>query len=206
MHTNFFRLTSFFLLFLALLSHSLIAKPSTSELSAQQLIKALQAGGHVLYMRHAMTDHNQKDQGVDRLDSCEKQRNLSVDGRQQAQQIGAKLSALKIPIGKVYSSPYCRCKDTAILTFGKMEIEKDLQFSMSKSPDESQYLGQRLKELMLSAKTDKVNTVFVGHTSNLKDGIGVWPKPEGVIVVFKINEGEVNYLGQLTPNTLLALQ
>lgn len=95
-----------------------------------------------------------------------------------------------------------RCKDTAELAFGKLNIEMDLQFSISKSEDESRALGNRLRSLMLEADSSNGNTVFVGHTSNLRDGLGIWPKPEGVVVVFeKLNE-EIIFKGMITPDKM----
>lgn len=183
---------------------------ATSESIAfknQQLIKDLQNGGHIIYMRHAKTNHNIKDKGLDRLKSCSMQRNLSEVGKKQAIKIGRAIELLQIPVGDVYSSPYCRCKETAQLAFGNFEIENDLQYSISKAKDESAFLGKRLFELMLSALTPSSNdnVVFVGHTSNLKDALNVWPEPEGVIVIFKKVNNKIKYKGMIAPSFLEAL-
>ena len=52
---------------------------------------------------------------------------------------------------------------------------------------------------MLATADTKANTVFVGHTANLRDGLGVWPKPEGVFVIFKKVDGNIIFLGMITP-------
>ncbi len=52
---------------------------------------------------------------------------------------------------------------------------------------------------MLSSDDQNSNIVFVGHTANLKDGLGIWPKPEGVAVIFKKVNNKINYLGMITP-------
>ena len=138
--------------------------------------------------------------------SCDKQRNLSEDGRVQAKAIGEVISDLQLPIGEVFSSPYCRCKETAQLTFGKYQVIDDLQFSISKSDEESKFLGDQLKSLMLNTPPTKTNVVFVGHTSNLKEGLGVWPKPEGVLVVFKKVDDEITFKGMIKPNEIRNLK
>ncbi|MBV1921379.1 MAG: histidine phosphatase family protein [Pseudomonadales bacterium] len=120
----------------------LLAQPiDNTPLSPPELITALQSGGHIIYMRHSQTDHKQKDQGATSLEHCDKQRNLSVAGRELAQGIGDTIKRLNIPIANVLSSPYCRCKDTAKLAFGDFRIEPNLQFSFSKNDSESKELG-----------------------------------------------------------------
>lgn len=181
-----------------------IAKNINSEtLSAPALIKSLQSGGYIIYMRHGPTDHNQKDKSRDNLNDCSLQRNLSNKGRELTKKIGSIIRAHKIPLGEVSSSPYCRCKDTAMLTFGKYNVESKLQFSISKDKEESKQLGQQLHSMMLNYKTNNYNRVFVGHTSNLRDGLGVWPKPEGVMVIFKKQKNKIIYKGMIRPKEWL---
>lgn len=173
---------------------------SFEVLPTPELIKALQSGGHIIYMRHGPTDHSQNDKERGNLEDCSSQRNLSVDGREVVKRIGSNISALEIPLGDVISSPYCRCKDTARLAFGQFQIEPDLQFSISKDKAESEQLGERLYTMMMNSESGTNNVVFVGHTSNLKDGLGVWPKPEGVVVVFQKRGNQIIYRGMIAPD------
>lgn len=176
------------------------ASLSAKILPAPELIKALQAGGYIIYMRHGPTDHSQKDKDRHNLDDCNSQRNLSEQGRELVKRIGRTISSLAIPLGKVSSSPYCRCKDTATLAFGQFHIEPDLSFSISKDKNESQRLGKRLRSMMMNSEAGLNNVVFVGHTSNMKDGLGVWPKPEGVVVVFQKQDNKIVYKGMIKPD------
>jgi phosphohistidine phosphatase SixA len=180
---------------------NILADTISSEIiSTPELVKTLQSGGHIIYMRHGPTNLKEKDTDRGNIDDCSRQRNLSVKGRELVKHIGSIFLALKIPVGEVSSSPYCRCKDTAKLTFGKFKIEPDLQFSISKNKKESEQLGERLFSMMMNSKTDDRNRVFVGHTSNLKDGLGIWPKPEGTVVVFQKRENKIIYKGMITPD------
>jgi len=167
---------------------------------ASELIKALQQGGHIIYMRHGPTDHTQKDQNRQDFKNCLEQRNLSEEGRQLVKRIGASFKTLNITFDHVLSSPYCRCKDTAALAFGDYRIVPDLAFSISKDREESQKLGERLYQMMMETQSRRRNNAFVGHTSNLMDGLGIWPKPEGVIVVFKKHHNQLVYKGMIKPD------
>ena len=168
----------------------------------EELIKALQSGGYIIYMRHGITtrkDKHRNKQMVD-LNRCETQRNLTDEGILQVKHLGKVISALGIPIGKVKSSPYCRTKDTARNVFGDFEVDQKLAFSIGKEEQESARLGQYLFDSMLTSKDQQKNTVFVGHTANLKDGLGIWPKPEGVSVIFQASGDKVIYKGMIKPS------
>lgn len=178
-----------------------LADPVFSEiLPTPDLIKSLQSGGYIIYMRHGKTDHDQKDVNRHNLENCNGQRNLSAGGREEMQRVGHSIKALKIPVGNVLSSPYCRCKDTAHLAFGRFHVEKDLYFSISKDESESKYLGERLYDMMMNADTSSTNAVFVSHTSNLRDGLGIWPKPEGAAAVFQKKGDEIIHRGVIKPD------
>jgi hypothetical protein len=88
-------------------------------LQESDLIDALRRGGYVIYFRHATTNPEQADTSDPKLGQCETQRNLSPDGRRMATEIGGAFKTLRIPVGKVVSSPYCRAVDTAMLAFGR---------------------------------------------------------------------------------------
>ena len=141
-------------------SNSAKTKVAQINLPTSELINVLKSGGYILYMRHGMTNHEQKDNTQDFTD-CTKQRNLSRSGREQLKKIAQTIQTLKIPIGEVLSSPYCRAKESAKIVFGKFTIEPKLQFSISENTQESQSLGEQLKQMMHQASTEKYNAVFV---------------------------------------------
>lgn len=167
-----------------------------------ELIKGLQQGGYVIYMRHGITTRKDKNRATTAIDltKCETQRNLTAEGQQQVAHLGAVIKSLNIPIGKVKSSPYCRTKETAAAVFGHYEVDNLLAYSMAKLEAESAMLGKYLHDSILAADDKEKNTVFVGHTANLKDGLNIWPKPEGVAVIFKIEQGEIIFKGMITPD------
>ena len=80
----------------------------------------LRAGGIVLLMRHGATDMAGDPPGH-RLDDCRTQSNLSAEGREQARRVGARLREGGVRIERVYTSPWCRCRETARLAFDMAE-------------------------------------------------------------------------------------
>ena len=87
--------------------------------SGPDLPALLRAGDCVLVMRHAQTVSGAGDPPNFRLDQCNTQRNLSDEGRAQAVRIGQWFKTHKLQPRSVQTSPWCRCKDTAELAFGK---------------------------------------------------------------------------------------
>lgn len=90
--------------------------------------------GNVLLMRHAEAPGGGDPADFD-VNDCSTQRNLDTRGKQQARDIGAALKAAGYPIGKVYSSKWCRSKDTAaLMDVGEVELHDGLGSFYGSSP------------------------------------------------------------------------
>jgi phosphohistidine phosphatase SixA len=168
--------------------------------NTQSLINDIRQGGYVLYMRHAASNRNQTDIDTENLDDCSQQRNLSAEGREQAKTIGEAFKRLKIPVGTITTSPYCRCVDTAQLAFGRGVKSDDLRFTISEDEQETQRLSKSLQQQLSIVPNDAGNSVIVAHTGNLKEAAKIWPKPEGVIHVFKpLGKNGFKHIGRIEP-------
>jgi broad specificity phosphatase PhoE len=84
------------------------------------LLRELQAGAALL-MRHTQTTAGVGDPPGWRLDQCATQRNLDERGITHAQRIGPWFRAQRLAVTTVRNSPWCRCRDTARLAFGRSE-------------------------------------------------------------------------------------
>lgn len=82
------------------------------------LVAALRRGGYVLYLRHTATDFGERDAPAPDFADCATQRNLTDRGRADARAIAAALAVLRVPVGPVLASPYCRTMETGRLAFG----------------------------------------------------------------------------------------
>jgi len=106
---------------LALLAWLALAAPTRADEAAAWA--ALRQGGVVALMRHGEAPGVGDPPGW-RLSDCPSQRNLSERGRAEARAVGARLRSEGIAIGRVVSSPWCRCLDTATLVdAGAVEVE-----------------------------------------------------------------------------------
>ena len=92
----------------------------TSTFSNDEIISRLQSKGNIIFIRHAIAPGNGDPDNFD-LKDCSTQRNLNKIGVNQSKKIGNFFSKNNIPIGKVFSSEWCRCKDTANYAFKNYE-------------------------------------------------------------------------------------
>lgn len=187
----------------------LLASTSTTvginTLSVEQLaslIPGLRTGGYVIYLRHAETLKDREDRHPVDLQDCNTQRPLSDRGRQQAENIGRSIKRLGIPIGRVLTSPFCRAIETAQLAFGRHEVSDDLYFALRLTENERKAKGAWLRNALSSRPHPGTNSVIVAHTANLDEAVGIWPKPEGVALIFLPDgQGGTQAIGRVAPET-----
>ena len=176
------------------------AIPAGAELPPAELVKALQSGGYIVYMRHTKTNKNQEDLDHNDLSNCATQRNLSDEGRAQARVIAEAFRELGIKVDSVFSSPYCRAKQTANIAFGDYQISNDLRYLSHIPDDERPAAIERIKRMLGQAPSNGGIVILVSHTENLKQTTGIWPKDSGVMHVFKPTPGGgYSHLGKIDP-------
>ena len=101
---------------------ALLAAPWLAQAQPDALDARLRAGACVVLFRHAQTDPGIGDPPGFRMDRCSTQRNLSAEGRAQAERIGQWFKLRGLEPSAVKSSAWCRCKDTADLAFGRHRV------------------------------------------------------------------------------------
>ncbi|HEX7813017.1 MAG TPA: histidine phosphatase family protein [Burkholderiales bacterium] len=169
--------------------------------SGAALVSALRQGGQVIYFRHADTGPAYQEQGVD-LKRCDTQRNLNDKGRVEAEQIGGQFRRLRIPVGEVFSSEFCRCRETAELAFERYTIEASLT-GVSRSAEAAprrELATAGLRKLLAKAPQPATNTVLVSHGYNLWDAEGFHLGTQGEAAIFR-PDGQGGYVlvARLTP-------
>jgi len=128
----------------------------------------LRRGGLVLLMRHASTGPGLGDPPGFKLDDCATQRNLSEAGREESRRVGERLRHEKVAIARVYTSPWCRCRETAMLAFGQAEDWEPLSSYFDLPHREEEY-SERVRKRIAGYATRKVagNVVMVTHNVNI---------------------------------------
>jgi len=114
---------------------------SNNVIADQSVIKELQKGGKIVFIRHSLAPGNGDPDNID-LKKCDTQRNLNQEGIEQSKKIGILFSDNNIKIDKVLSSEWCRCKDTAKIAFGKFKT-----LSALNSFYEARYAKNKFKQI-----------------------------------------------------------
>jgi len=131
-------------------------------------------GQHILLMRHADAPGFSDPAGY-RLDQCSTQRNLGEFGKKQAERTGQWLSQQGIESAKIFSSPWCRCVDTAaLLNKGPVVIDKSLGSffeSMGQASQQTEALRQLVQKSL--KQFPKTPIIMVSHHVNIQAFTGV---------------------------------
>src|SRR4051794_16754624 len=160
------------------------ARAAAPAAQGASFVRSLRAGGHVIAFRHARTDHSQDDAPSFRYRQCSRQRNLNDAGRAQARGIGRAFRALRIPVGRVLASPYCRTVQTARLAFGRVTPTPDLLPRTVPQGENVDALDDKFRALLRRAPARGTNTVLVSHDIAIDAATGVNPQ-EGDAAVFR---------------------
>jgi len=160
---------------------------------ASDLSEKLQSSEYVLLMRHALAP-GVGDPTNYTLEDCKTQRNLNTEGRNQALYIGEWLKKQGVKTADVYSSVWCRCKDTAqLLNFNSYKVETALAsfFDNSAKSKESnvklqKFIAEKIKSKgpqALILVTHHVNILeFMGENIASGDMVLAKVTPEGALI------------------------
>ena len=149
--------------------------------SNQTLIKELQKGGKLIFIRHAYAPGGGDPDNFD-INDCTTQRNLSESGRIQSIKIGNFFRANQIQISKVYSSEWCRCKETASIAFNNYQTKNFLNSFFS-----TQFAHNRKKQIIdfekfLDNWDKNQNLIFVTHYVVISEILNYAPSSGEIVI------------------------
>lgn len=191
----------FISLFASLFAFAVYAQAPVSELESKadealwQQIRS--APNIVIVMRHAMVERlkGQRPTAFDPSGNCAGEFMLSAWGRDDAKAIGQLFKARGVD-PHVVSSTMCRCRDTAMLAFGRAELDPAMRESSSGDQ-------QRFQEF-LDASTRWIQRyrgarplVIVTHTPNIDSLTGEQPAEPEMIVTRSNEKGDLDVLGKI---------
>ena len=148
---------------MALTSHAALAQ----ELTGSVLVGALRTGGYVIVVRHARSPRQAPDARTANPDNTTRERQLDATGRADAISMGKAMRALRIPIGRVLTSPAYRALETVRLAqWTQAEIIPELgdrgQSMQGVTAVESRWLQDQVAQFQ-----NGTNTIIVTHLPNI---------------------------------------
>ena len=147
----------------------------------KNLINQLNEGEKLIFIRHAYAPGS-GDPNNFNLNDCSTQRNLSEEGRKQAEYIGKFFRNKKIKIDKVLSSEWCRCKETASIAFKNYSTNNFLNsFYSSKFAKNKDKQINSLNDYIMKFKSDK-NLILVTHYVLISEVLNYSPSSGEIVV------------------------
>ena len=138
-----------------------IISPVKADLN-QNIISELKKGGKIIFIRHAYAPGGGDPKNFN-INDCNTQRNLSYEGRVQSKKIGNFFKKNKISIEKVYSSEWCRCKETASIAFENFETKNFLNSFFSEQFVENRQNQIKDFNRFIKNWNGNGNLIFVTH-------------------------------------------
>jgi phosphohistidine phosphatase SixA len=182
------------------------------------LINAMQKGGYVLSFRHGIATTGVDQTGLAFSSGWWTSSNPNLArqldnpaGVEQMRATGKALRNIKCPVGKILSSEFLRCQQSAqFMDFKNITItsNKDITFSVYDEPNRY----PKTIQLIGSQPINNTNTIIVTHIgfsgSNIPSPAPLVDLQQGDAAVFKLqpNNPTPIFAGKLTTQELVALQ
>jgi phosphohistidine phosphatase SixA len=180
------------------------AAQTTALLEGNALVEALRRGGYVLYLRHAATDFGQNDEAMTDYANCAQQRNLTDGGRDDARAIGVAIKRLRIPVGPILASPFCRTRESALLVFGAPTVSNAVRGGPGTDADGQRYA--ELRKLLSTPVATGSNLAIASHGNPFRAVAGTPYLQEGEMAVIEPRgNGEFRIVARITKSDWAAL-
>ena len=154
---------------------------SNKSLANENIVEILKKNNNIIFLRHAIAPGNGDPENIN-LNDCDTQRNLNLEGINQSKRIGIFFNENNIEIKKIFSSEWCRCKDTALYAFQKYETFDALNSFYDKKFYKNK--NKQVKELKNFIKkwNNNGNIILVTHYVVIMELLNIGPKSGEIIV------------------------
>ena len=127
-----------------------------------EVIESLKEGNKLIFIRHALAPGNGDPENFE-LKNCSTQRNLNNIGIEQSKRIGSIFKKNDIKIDNIFSSEWCRCKDTAKFAFDNFETFDALNsfYDIKFAANEDKQIKDFYE--FITNLDNKNNIIFVTH-------------------------------------------
>ncbi len=163
----------------------------------EALWAALREGRAFAMMRHALAPGT-GDPADFNVNDCTSQRNLSVEGREQARRTGDAFRDNGIMMAELKTSAWCRCRDTAsLMNLGTPEVLPPLN-SFFQNGGQRDPQTEALKQ-WLGGWLGSRPLVLVTHQVNISALTGDFTSSGEIVVVERDVSDGVKVLGSISP-------
>lgn len=174
---------------------------SSARAETTDLIQLLKQPGHIAFMRHALAPFEgapKENVSAETLGPCATQRNLDDKGRADARRLGELFRREGVVFEHVYTSKWCRCRETAELIMARPVETLDLINSYYTNPDKSVRPRQQaaLARYLNEALPRTARALMVTHGSLIADLTGIDTHETEIVVVKADGKGGIVVVGR----------
>lgn len=167
----------------------------SSVLSANETLALLKTPGHVAIARHALAPGTGDPAAFD-LEDCSSQRNLSEEGRRQARNMGNLFREAGIREASVFTSQWCRCRDTAtLMDLGKV-AELPALNSFFRRPERKRAQISDLRKWLQKAPDGKP-VILITHQVVITALTDVFPASGEILILRAGENGDWEVAGRV---------
>jgi phosphohistidine phosphatase SixA len=166
-------LASVLALAIAIVGSTAVGAQTLPPQAPPMTLDQLRQGGYVIFFRHVTADDGVDGLQVD-LTDCTTQRNIREAGLRDARLIGQAFRQLGIPVGQVFSSEFCRARETAMIAFGRTDSVSGLNLCCGDGRllTEEQRTAA-LVQFLSTPPAPNTNVVLVGHGTGMMADLGM---------------------------------
>lgn len=182
------------LLFIQITLFSSWSAPADKD-KERRLLEEFKAGNQIAMIRHALAPGIGDPENF-RLGDCKTQRNLSQAGREQSVSIGIRFRQAGIVDAEVYTSQWCRCRETAELLGLAAPVPLPSLNSFFRNYEKKEQQTEALQG-WLAAQQLKKPLILVTHQVNITAFSGIYPDSGEVVLMRRNADGRFEVAGSI---------
>ena len=138
----------------------------------ENIVEILKKNNNIIFIRHSLAPGSGDPENIN-LNDCKTQRNLNSEGIKQSKKIGNFFKKNNIKVEHVFSSEWCRCKDTAYHAFENFKTFDALNSFYSEKFYKNK--NQQIKSLkkFINSWDNNSNLVLVTHYVVILELLGI---------------------------------
>ena len=147
----------------------------------ENIVEILKKNDNIIFIRHSLAPGTGDPENIN-LNDCKTQRNLNNEGIKQSKKIGNFFKKNNIRVEHIFSSEWCRCKDTAFHAFESFKTFDALNSFYSKKFYKNKNRQIKRLKKFISEWDNKSNLVLVTHYVVILEILGTGAESGEIII------------------------
>ena len=147
----------------------------------ENIVEILKKNDNIIFIRHSLAPGTGDPDNIN-LNDCKTQRNLNSEGIRQSKKIGNFFKKNNVIVEHIFSSEWCRCKDTALHAFESFKTFDALNSFYSEKFYKNK--SKQIKKLkkFISDWDNNSNLVLVTHYVVILEILGIGARSGEIII------------------------